>query len=496
MKISTYKGKDIFSGEYDCRVFFVFEDENVFSGQDGIVSELSELFKAGKMPGGYKEKRIFTFGSGKKNKMAVAAGLGRKKDLTEEKIRNAAGVLIKEVLAASGQKIAVFNIFEKKQEIEAMADGIMLAAYEYRMFHTEKKKPVLSAAFFNAGAPESRIIKERNIICTNVNRARELQNMPANIATPSYIEKQAKEAAKKSKKITVTSFGSAEIKKMKMGAFYAVARGAKEPAKLVVMNYKGGAAGKKPMVFIGKGITFDTGGISLKSQSSAVGGIEDMKFDMSGAAVVYAFVRAAAEMGLKENIIGLLPLTENVPDAAAYKPGDVLKSLSGKTIEVISTDAEGRLVLCDTITYAKKFNPEFIADAATLTGACVMTFGNFATAVMGNNEKLIREIISAGEASGERCWQLPLWEEYGELIKSKFADMKNVGGIKGGTITAGMFLKEFAGDTPWVHLDIAGSAYGVSGKTYIPDTGSGIGVRLLMEFLRRRTGKIRERNKK
>ena len=181
-----------------------------------------------------------------------------------------------------------------------------------------------------------------------------------------------------------------------------------------------------------------------------------------------------------------------------YKPGDVLTSLSGKTIEVISTDAEGRLVLCDIITYAKRFKPEFIADAATLTGACVMTFGNFATAVMGNDEKLINEVIAAGKKCGEKCWQLPLWDEYGELIKSRFADIKNVGGIKGGTITAGMFLKEFAGDTPWIHLDIAGSAYGVSGKSYIPDTGSGIGVRLLLEFLKRRPAdkKFRERKRR
>ncbi|HDT15521.1 MAG TPA: hypothetical protein ENN55_04860, partial [Firmicutes bacterium] len=272
MKVAVDKSAGIFSADCECFVFFVYEDENIFAGKKGLFLKPAELFKAGKISGEYKKNRSFTFGSGKKNIRVITAGLGRKKELDAEKIRQAAGILVKEARAAGVEKTAVFNIFADEKYVEAMADGMFLASYEYGMFHTTKKKTISNIVFFNVDAARGRLLKERAVICANVNRARDLQNMPANTATPSYIEKEAKGAASRIKKLAVKAFGLEDIKKMKMGAFYAVARGAKEPAKLVVMNYKGGAAGKKPLVFIGKGITFDTGGISLKPQSTPVGG--------------------------------------------------------------------------------------------------------------------------------------------------------------------------------------------------------------------------------
>jgi leucyl aminopeptidase len=273
---------------------------------------------------------------------------------------------------------------------------------------------------------------------------------------------------------------------MGMGAFCAVAKGSDEPARIIIMEYRGGKKGKKPVVLVGKGITFDTGGISLKPQSSALSRIEDMRYDMSGASAVMHVLKAAAELKLKLNIAGVMPCTENMPSGKAYKPGDVLKAYNGKTIEVISTDAEGRLILADAMSYAvEKYRPSALVDIATLTGAVAIALGKAATGMMGSSPELMGLMKKAGAETGERVWQLPLYEDYKELIKSKFADLKNSGNGEAGTATAGMFLKEFTGGAPWVHLDIAGTAYGIRGKHYIPDGTAGTGYRLLLSFLKK-----------
>lgn len=271
-----------------------------------------------------------------------------------------------------------------------------------------------------------------------------------------------------------------QAQKMRMGAFLAVAQGSREPAKIIILEYIASRSFGPPLVIIGKGITFDSGGISLKPPDK----MEQMKDDMAGGAVVMGTMQAVAQMKLPLNLVGIIPATENLPGGKAYKPGDVLTSLSGQTIEVISTDAEGRLILADALTYAKRYKPKAIVDLATLTGACIIALGDYVAGIMGNDASLLNSVKSAGEKTGEKVWELPLWEEYFDYLKSDIADFKNVGTRAAGTITGGMFLKKFVNDTPWVHMDIAGPTWYEKDKPYIPKGASGFGVRLLVQFLR------------
>jgi len=272
------------------------------------------------------------------------------------------------------------------------------------------------------------------------------------------------------------------MERIGMGAMLGVARGSHEPPKFVVLEYRGGPRNKRPIALVGKTVTFDSGGISIKPADN----MDQMKADMTGGAAVLAAVRTAVRMRLPLNIVGIIPATENMPGGSATKPGDVLTSLSGKTIEVINTDAEGRLILADGLTYATRYNPEVLVDIATLTGACVVALGNVAIGVLGNNEALIEELKQAGEESGERAWQLPLWDDYYDLIKSDVADVKNTGGRPGGTITAAAFLSKFIGKAVWAHLDIASTDWSDREKAYIPKGATGVGARLLIQFLRNR----------
>ena len=266
-----------------------------------------------------------------------------------------------------------------------------------------------------------------------------------------------------------------------MGALLAVARGSTEPAKLIVANYKGAGVSRKPIVLIGKGVTFDSGGISLKPGS----GMDEMKYDMAGAASVLGCVEALSILEPRINVVALIPTTENMPDGKAIKPGDIVKSMSGKTVEILNTDAEGRLILCDALTYCSKFKPECVIDVATLTGACVVALGKHATGMLSNDDVLATEILEAGERANDRVWQLPLWEEYRSQLNSPFADIANVGGRSAGTITAAMFLAEFAERYKWAHLDIAGTAWN-SGAS---KGATGRPVSLLMEFILSRATK-------
>jgi leucyl aminopeptidase len=266
---------------------------------------------------------------------------------------------------------------------------------------------------------------------------------------------------------------------MGMKALLAVAAGSDHPAKLIVLEYRGGKKSSPVIVLVGKGITFDSGGISIKPSEK----MDQMKTDMAGGAAVIAVVRGTAELGLPVNLVGIVPATENLPSGKAYRPGDIIQSLSGQTIEIITTDAEGRLILADALSYAQRFKPAVLIDLATLTGACIIALGDHVIGMMGTDDDLKRRILRAGEHTGERVWELPLWEEYDELIKGDAADLKNSGGRAGGAITAGAFLKKFVGDTPWVHLDIAGPAWLEKDKPYIPKGASGAGVRLILHLL-------------
>ena len=316
-------------------------------------------------------------------------------------------------------------------------------------------------------------------VCDAVRMTRDLVSAPGNLATPAYLAEKALEIGGRYG-MGCTILDRDELERLGMGALLAVGQGSQHPPRLVVMEYRGGGDRSRPVVLVGKGITFDTGGISLKPGAN----MELMKHDMAGGAAVLGTMQAAAGLKLPVNLVGLVPLAENMPDGRAYKPGDVVTTMSGLTVEINNTDAEGRLILCDALHYAQRYKPALLLDLATLTGACIVALGHNATGALGNDPKLIKALARAGEATGERIWELPLWDEYGELMKSDIADLKNAGGPSAGTISAGWFLKQFVGTTRWVHLDIAGTAWEEKGRHYLPKGATGVGVRLLVEYLR------------
>ncbi len=288
-----------------------------------------------------------------------------------------------------------------------------------------------------------------------MNYTKDLANLPGNICTPTYLADKAKELAKTSKKLTCKVLSEAEMEKLGMGSLLSVSKGSREEAKLITLNYKGGEKSAKPYVFVGKGLTFDAGGISLKPAAQ----MDEMKYDMCGGASVFGLIHAIAALELPINVVGIVPSSENLPDGQANKPGDIVTSMAGKTIEILNTDAEGRLILCDALCYADKFKPEIVVDIATLTGACIIALGNVAQAVLGNDQDLIDDLIDSGSKACDPAWQLPLWDEYQEQLKSNFADMANIGGKGAGTVTAACFLSRYTEDYKWAHLDIAGTAW-------------------------------------
>ncbi|MEM9604392.1 MAG: leucyl aminopeptidase [Pseudomonadota bacterium] len=319
-----------------------------------------------------------------------------------------------------------------------------------------------------------RSVSDATALCSGVALARDLGNTPPNVCTPDYLAGRARAMAKAHTSLQVTVLNETRMKKLGMGALLAVARGSRNPPRLIALSHNGGAKGEKPVVLVGKGVTFDTGGISIKPSAA----MDEMKFDMCGAAAVFGVVQAAAAMKLKCNLVGVVGAVENMPDGDAYRPGDILTSLSGKTIEVLNTDAEGRLVLADALTWAARFKPATMIDIATLTGACVVALGRHASAVMGD-DVLCTELVLAGQASGDRAWQLPLWDDYKQQLESLAADFANIGGSPGGAITAGAFLSHFAEGQTWAHIDIAGTAWPHRGKKW----ASGRPVRLLCRYL-------------
>ncbi|MBA4141718.1 MAG: leucyl aminopeptidase [Nitrosospira sp.] len=317
-------------------------------------------------------------------------------------------------------------------------------------------------------------------IAEGMNLAKDLGNLAPNICTPTYLAQQATEIAR-IYNLKAIVLEQKEMEKLGMGALLAVARGSSQPAKLIVLEYWGRTKKEKPVVLVGKGITFDTGGISLKPAAD----MDEMKYDMCGAASVLGTLTAIAKMALPVNVVGIIPTTENMPGGNATKPGDVITSMSGQTIEVLNTDAEGRLILCDALTYAERYEPETVIDIATLTGACVIALGHIASGLLSNEDELAEELLHAAEQSADPAWRLPLWDEYQEQLKSNFADMANIGGRAAGTITAACFLSRFTKKYRWAHLDIAGTAW-KSGKE---KGGTGRPVPLLTQFLIGRTMK-------
>jgi leucyl aminopeptidase len=320
-------------------------------------------------------------------------------------------------------------------------------------------------------------IKTGEAISAGINVAKTLGNLPGNFCTPTHLAKEAQRIGK-ALKFKVEILERKQIQALKMGSFLSVAQGSSEPPKLIVMQYQGASAKEAPIALVGKGITFDTGGISLKPGAE----MDEMKFDMCGAASVIGTFQAIAQMKLKVNVVGVIPACENMPSGTATRPGDVFTSMSGQTIEVLNTDAEGRLVLCDALTFVKRFKPTAIVDIATLTGACIIALGHHHSGLFSNTDALAHELLDAGRQSGDTCWRMPLGEEYADLLKSNFADIANIGGRAGGSITAACFLEKFVDGQEWAHLDIAGTAW----KSGAAKGSTGRPVPLLVQFISQR----------
>ncbi len=422
----------------------------------------------------------------------ILVGLGKKDELTPGTYRKALAAAAR-ALKDAHAKQAVSALHEAEVQGRDLGWNVrqfieVLESSLYR-FTELKSEPVndksrLSRLQFlvhgdSAIANAQRAIEQAQAIAMGTRLAKDLANLPGNVCTPSYLADQAERVGKQYKKLKVKVLGEKDIDELGMGAFSSVSRGSEEPARFIVMEYSGAAAKTKPYVLVGKGLTFDAGGISIKPSAN----MDEMKYDMCGGASVIGAIAAAAELHLPLNIVGLVPASENLPSGAANKPGDIVKSMAGITIEILNTDAEGRLLLCDALTYAKRYDPAAVIDVATLTGACVVALGRHPSGLWSNNEALAAAVSEAGEASLDRVWRMPLWEEYQDQLKSNFADLANIGGPDGGSVTAACFLSRFTKDYPWAHVDIAGTAW----KSGADKGATGRPVSLLVQYLIDRT---------
>lgn len=436
---------------------------------------------------------LYTQGKIKAEKL-VLVGLGDLDKLTIEKIRKASGAtqnfLKKKKCEEAAVLLPTYVVsLDTKKVFTAVCEGLLLSAYSYDMYKTakeekEKETKIKSLTLFCSEkekfAVEQQLTETQNI-AQSVYLVRDLINGPANVVTPTYLAAVAQNLAQQYK-LKCKVFGVPELKKEKMNLILGVAQGSAEEPKFVVLEYKHKGA-KKTIALVGKGVCFDSGGLQIKPGKA----MADMKEDMAGAAITLGTIKAAAELQLPIHIIGCMPCVENMPGCKAQKPGDILVSASGKTVEIHHTDAEGRLILGDALHYATTTKPHLIIDLATLTGACVVALGTFAAGLFTSEKKLSDNMMQCGEDTHERVWPLPLFEEYSEMIKGDLADIKNIGSWDGdaGAITAAAFLKEFVGNTPWVHIDIAGVTMSGKDHAYTPKGATGYGVRLLVEFLKK-----------
>ncbi|HUB99773.1 MAG TPA: leucyl aminopeptidase [Solirubrobacterales bacterium] len=418
----------------------------------------------------------------------LVVGLGERDEANAEKLRVAAAVAVKEATRLEAESLAWLppDSVDADLATEAIVTGTILGSYRFDRFrHGDADEPQTRVEALTLLAPASvaDAAEAARIGAEAQNRARDLQSTPANFATPAFLAARAEEIDAEHTTVTVDIVGREEIAAMGMGGLLAVSQGSVEEPRLIVLRYAGGGSGPT-LGLVGKGVTFDTGGISLKPGA----GMQEMKFDMSGAAAVLEAVAAIAELGLAIDLIAVVPSTENMPSGSAVKPGDVITQYNGVTVEVNNTDAEGRLILADALAYAIELGAEQVVDIATLTGAVVIALGSTYAAVLGNDDALAEQLLEAGAVTGELTWRLPLHPEFKEMMKGTVADLSNLASKReAGTATAASFLEEFVGETPWAHLDIAGTAWDV-GREYTGKDASGYGVRLLVELARRSTG--------
>ncbi|PTR00721.1 aminopeptidase A [Nitrosomonas nitrosa] len=474
-----------------CSIVGVFESRKLSEPariiDDASKGYLSDILRQGDMEGKVGTTLLLHHIPDIPSKRVLLVGLGKEKDFNDKAYRQAVSAALKALLQtrASDANFFLADVPLKQRDINwKVIQAVILASdavYRFDRLKSkpEKEPPPLNKITIVVNDPASlsageKAINQGTAIAHGMAMAKDLGNLAPNICTPTYLAEQATDMAK-AYKLKVSVLGAKDMEKLGMGAFLAVARGSHQPAKLIVLEYRGLPKMENPIVLVGKGVTFDTGGVSLKPAAE----MDEMKFDMCGAASVLGTLTAVAEMKLPLNLVGIIPATENMPGGNATKPGDVVTSMSGQTIEILNTDAEGRLILCDALTYAERYKPDVVIDIATLTGACVIALGHVASGLMSNNGQLAQELIEASNTVSDRVWQLPLWDDYQDLLKSNFADMANIGGRWAGTITAACFLSRFTEKYAWAHLDIAGTAW----KSGNEKGSTGRPVPLLTQFL-------------
>ncbi|HET9701426.1 MAG TPA: leucyl aminopeptidase [Burkholderiales bacterium] len=452
--------------------------------------QLTEILRRGDMDGRRGSTLLLHSVDGLPCDRVLLVGLGREREFREKEFLEAVQTAVR-ALSDTGAVDAVLCLTElplRKHDpawrVYQAVIAATAASYRFDRLKSKAEEQRRALRRLTLWVPSrgdlpaaEEALRQGLATAQGINLAKDLGNLPSNICTPGYLAEQALGMAK-AYDLKSEILGQKDMERLKMGALLAVTRGSREPARLISLEYHGAGRNARPVVLVGKGITFDTGGISLKPAAE----MDEMKFDMCGAASVLGTVKAAAQMQLPINLVGVIPTCENMPGGNATKPGDVVTSMSGQTIEILNTDAEGRLILCDALTYAERFNPEVVVDIATLTGACVIALGHVASGLFANDDALARELLAAGDLACDRAWQLPLWDDYQEQLKSNFADMANIGGRPAGSVTAACYLSRFAKKYRWAHLDIAGVAW-KSGKE---KGATGRPVPLLTQFLIRR----------
>lgn len=457
----------------DCLVVGVYEGPALSTMAEQIDAacdqRINNILEAGDLKGTSGQTLILHDLPGIKAKRVLLVGCGKKEEFNTIRLRDAAYAAGR-LLEKSGTTKAVFclpdpNDGKTAEGIRHVAEAISSATYRFDQTKSKKKPPTHPLELIEFAVDKKNIDAANTAAQTGaaigagIALARDLGNLPGNICTPTYLAEQAI-ALSKEFAIDCEILEESDMEKLGMGSLLSVSRGSRQPAKLIIMKYNGGGSTEAPIVLVGKGLTFDAGGISLKPAAA----MDEMKYDMCGGASVFGTMKAVALLKLPINLIGIVPSSENLPDGEANKPGDVVTSMSGQTIEILNTDAEGRLILCDALTYTERFKPKAVVDIATLTGACVIALGSQANGLFSNNDKLAKELLECGETAADRSWRLPIWDEYQKQLDSNFADMANIGGRGAGAITAACFLSRYTEEFKWAHLDIAGTAW-TKGKT-------------------------------
>lgn len=480
---------DIFALKTEAALVYMYEGERLNQIDTLVGGKLSEAVKTKRFTGKKKQVLIIDAPAKMPIRHILVLGLGDKKKAQLDDVRLAVAAGVKAVKSLKAETFGSLVPIIPGKSVEAAAyallEGVFLAAYSFtslRKSDPDKDPQELKLCILvnNQAASFKNIISKALIVQAAVNQAKDLVNLPSNLVRPSNLEKFARELARKYSGVKCKVLSFAEAKAKGLGGFCAVAQGSEEPAKFIILEYRGGT-GKEVIALVGKGLTFDSGGISIKPAT----GMGEMKTDMSGAATVLAAFQALLELGVKKNLLCLVPATENMPSGKAYKPGDVITTYSGRTVEINSTDAEGRMIICDALTYAQELGATKIIDYATLTGACQIALGQTRAGVMTNDEKFLKTYLSASEQSGEKHWQLPMDEEYEELLKSDIADTLNNSEKRyAGTISAAKYLEKFINTgNSWIHCDIAGTAFLDKPQRYIDKMATAFGIRTIVEWL-------------